>query len=376
MRLGCTLAVAGAAIVIPVIGWPLSPPLLARAAVQVESGPFSVTLDYNAPAGCPSADEFRAVVVGRLGYAPFRDGSSYRVSATIAPDSRALIGRIEWRDADGDWVGDQTFASRTRDCSELARGMGFALAVQIQILATPAAPPRIAPAPAPPAPALPSAGAAAAPTVGSAPAPATSTPAPVSASATAEQTEVVPESVTAEQAETTLAVTAPRPSAPAIWSLGAGTSLGQGLSSSFVGLGRLFGGVGWSHVSLELGAEVSLPATTRREDGAGFAQQLVLLQGAACGDTDRVSGCVLAKGGQLRVEARDVDVPASPRGTFFAVGLRAVVRQQLGWRASLQGRVEGLALLAPWDVTIDRTTVWSSSRFAGMLGLDVVVRFR
>lgn len=345
------------------------------AAVQAEGGSFSVTLDYAAPAGCPSADEFRAVVIGRLGYAPFREHASYRVSAVIEPEHRALTGRIEWRDPAGDWVGDQTFASRTHVCGELARAMGFALAVQIQILSAPAASPRAAPSPSPPPPAGTVATPETAPTsTTSSPPPAASTGATASRTASEPQPNTEADRITVDEPGATLAVAA-APSKPATWFVGGGSSVGR-VSPSLMAFGRVFGAVAWSHLSLELGTEISLPSTTRREDGAGFAQQLVLLQAAACGDTDRVSGCVIAKGGQLRVTARDVDVPASPNGTFFAMGVRGVVRQKLGERTSVQARAEGLALLAPWVITIDKTTVWSSPRFAGMLGVDLVVRFR
>src|SRR4029079_5440758 len=57
-------------------------------------------------------------------------------------------------------------------------------------------------------------------------------------------------------------------SGPAL-AIGAGPSVGFGMSSSPILLGRLFAALAWPRVSLELGALVSVPATTRRPDGAG-----------------------------------------------------------------------------------------------------------
>ena len=54
---------------------------------------------------------------------------------------RALEGRLEWRDTAGERIGEHTFPSRTGDCGELARAMGFALALQIQLMATTTAEP-------------------------------------------------------------------------------------------------------------------------------------------------------------------------------------------------------------------------------------------
>ena len=96
-------------------------------------------LDYVAVPGCPDANDFQTVVIGRLGYNPFRANASERVIVRVEAAGRAREGRIEWRDAAGGWIGEQAFPSRTGDCGELARAMGFALALQIQLMATTAA---------------------------------------------------------------------------------------------------------------------------------------------------------------------------------------------------------------------------------------------
>jgi hypothetical protein len=95
----------------------------------------TVTLEYRAGAGCPDVAEFRAVVIARLGRDPFSEDAPDHVLAQITPRMHALDGQLEWRDVSGRWAGEQIFPLVTTDCVRLTRTMGFALAVQIQLLA-------------------------------------------------------------------------------------------------------------------------------------------------------------------------------------------------------------------------------------------------
>ena len=92
-------------------------------------------LDYLAAQGCPSVTRFEAVVIGRLGYDPFRTDAPDRVTVRIDPAGKTLEGRLEWRDPSEAVIGEQSFPSRTGDCDELTRAMGFALALQVQLMA-------------------------------------------------------------------------------------------------------------------------------------------------------------------------------------------------------------------------------------------------
>ncbi|HEY4185666.1 MAG TPA: hypothetical protein VGP07_11390, partial [Polyangia bacterium] len=107
---------------------------------------LATKLDYSAAPGCPGAREFEAVVSERLGYNPFLIDATGRIIVRIDPLGKTLEGRLEWRDATGGWLGEQKLPSRTGDCTELARAMGFALAVQLQMMAALAAQPRSPPA--------------------------------------------------------------------------------------------------------------------------------------------------------------------------------------------------------------------------------------
>jgi hypothetical protein len=121
-------------------------------------------------------------------------------------------------------------------------------------------------------------------------------PAPLANTPTSNVREAPP----ALKKEPTSPYRAPRPTL----NIGAGGLLGFGLSSSAVPFGRAFGSVEWQTSSLELAAEMAWPTTTRREDGAGFSQQLLLVGVAGCGDVQRWSACLLAKAGESESLAR------------------------------------------------------------------------
>jgi hypothetical protein len=296
------------------------------------AGNVAARLEYVAEATCPAAADFEAVVAGHLGYSPFREDASERVVVRIEPSGRGLDGRLEWRNEAGGWAGERTFPSRSGDCAELVRAMGFALAVQFQLLATEEAA-RSTAAPPPPPP----------------------------------------------------TVSAPPPSKPpAIASLprgpnlaaGGGASAGVGLSADVTVVGRVFGAVAWSRVALELAAEVSVPSTLRRADGAGFSQQVFLASVAGCGLVSRWSACALAKVGEIRVAGDGVDTPATSAGLILQTGLRLALTQALGHRVYIAAHADGVALLTRGVVTLDGMPVWTTPRVAGTFGLDFGVRFR
>jgi hypothetical protein len=308
-------------------------------------------LDYDAAPGCPSAGAFEAVVTGRLGYSPFRANDRERVIVRIEPAGRALEGRLEWRDATGGWIGEQTFPSRTGDCSELARAMGFALALQIQLMATTASatPPE-----------------AATPPGASAPVPTDAPPSP------AVDVAAAPPAATSQGELTKSNLETPGPSIL----VGAGGAVGLGVSSSAIPLGRLLGTVEWSHVAVELAAEVSVPSTTRRADGAGFSQQQFLASLAGCGVRRPWSACLVAKVGEIRVVGEGIDFPATSYGVVAQAGLRLAVTHRLGSHFQIGAHADGLALITQGIVTLDGTPVWTTPRLAALFGADIGVRFR
>jgi hypothetical protein len=317
---------------------------------------FRLTLEYAGGPGCPTVAEFRAVVAGRLGYDPFLDDMPDRVLVRVTPRRGAIDGRLEWRDSTGGWAGEQAFPSVTTDCARFARVVAFALAVQIQLLANVRAastPADAAPKEAPPFPS---------PSLGTD----QPTPTPILRE---RPPQPPPASVVAR-------APSPSPRAPRpVWAVGAGPSVGLGMSSSPILMGRILGVLAWTHVSLELAAEASLPAVTRRMDGAGFSQQHLLLGVAGCAVLAPWNACVVAKGGEVKMAGMDIDRPSSAVAPVIEAGLRVGAVKELGRRASLNAHVDGLSALSRWTATLDKVPVWSAPRFAAVVGVDAVVRF-
>ena len=333
-------------------------PIVARGESQADARAFAAALEYFAAPGCPDVNEFKAIVVGRLGYDVFRSDARDRVLVDIAPRGSAFEGHIERRNAEGRWAGDRTFPSRSEDCGELGRAMAFALALQIQLSATASASPGAAKM------------AVANETGNPSETLASSIPVPLAAAPPSNVQEKTPAPTKETSSPTSSPYLAPRPTL----AIGAGGLLGFGLSSSAVPIGRAFGSAAWQQSSLELAAEVAWPTTTRREDGAGFSQQLLLVGVAGCGALQRWSACLLAKAGEIRIVGKDVDSPRSLSGPILETGLRLAVLQHLGRHIYVAARVEGLVNVTRWSITLDQNLVWSAPRFAAAVGLDIGVR--
>jgi hypothetical protein len=309
---------------------------------------IDVSLDYSVLPGCPDASTFRAIVNKRLGYDPFSEQAAERVQVVVSAGDSGLEGRVVWRDSVGNWAGERIFPSRSDDCGDLIRAMGFALAVQIQLLAVAGGP----------NPAHEDAKANEAGNKGKPP-PRSSVPPP-------NANPPVPSDATGP--------TRGRASAARLLVVGGG-SLGFGLASGVVPMARLAVGVAWTHLQLELGGEFGLPATNHLADGSGYSEQLMLASAAGCGVYQPFSACLLTKAGAVRVRGKGVDLPESASGPVLEFGLRGAARLPLGPRMYLAANAEGLFTLVRWTVTLDDAAVWSAPRLAGVLGLDFGLLF-
>jgi hypothetical protein len=318
---------------------------------QARTVVVAAQLDYAAAPGCSGVDDFEAVVNGRLGYRAFRSDAPDRVIVRIESAGRALEGRLEWRDATGAAIGEQVFPSRTGDCAELIRAMGFALALQIQLMAATVGESRAAPPPAPPADAVVAKGPAPAPSV------------------------VAPPAAQIENAGSAAPETPGHRAGPFVL-VGVGAAAGLGVTSEPVAIARLFATAAWSHVAVELAGEVSTPSTTHRADGAGFSQEQVLASLAGCGVLGAWSVCAVGKAGELRVVGQGVDVPLTASGLMIQAGLRLAAAHAFGRRTYIVAHVEGLGRLTQGDVTLDSMPVWTTPTFAALLGIDLALRFR
>ena len=131
-------------------------------------------------------------------------------------------------------------------------------------------------------------------------------------------------------------------------------------------LGRLFGVVAWQHVSVELAAVVSLPTTTRRAGRRGFTQQHLLGSAAACAPPQRARAMERVPAGERGrgpMAGENIDRPTSARVPLFQVGVRAGIAQRLGRRAFLSAHADGLANLTRWTGSLDQVPVWTAPRF-------------
>ena len=318
---------------------------------------FTVSLEYNDGPGCPEGQEFEAMVRARLGYDPFAPAAPDHVFVGITAGAGAgsIEGHIVWRDADGKWAGDQTLPVATKDCRHLVRALAAALAVQIQLLALTR-----------------ESGSGTAPKSTGPPPPPVAPPQPIERSPVARTS----------ASETALATLEARPSAPTPASgarpalaIGAGTSVGFGLASSPVLLGRLLGSLAWQHVAVELAAEASVPTTTRRPDGAGVAQQHLLGSAAGCAILTRWRACLLANAGVVRMSGEDIDRPTSATVPLVEAGVRVGILQLLGHGFFVNGHADGLTNVIRWAGTLDEIPVWTAPRFAAAVGVDLGLDF-
>lgn len=320
--------------------------LPAQAKAQGEEQPFTVALEYTAPAHCPSDGDFRSIVARRLGYEPFREDASERVLVIVVPTASGAEGRFQWFGSTGHASGEQSFPAGQRDCAELVRTMGLALAVQLHLLASAnEASPGVPPAAGDAAP---------------------STPAKASPSRASSSPSLPPVEVAGSASN----------SAKLLPFMGVGASAGFGVAPAVVPLVRVFGGVSWSAVTLELGGELSARSRGERDDDAGFAQQLLLASLAACGTYARASACVLTKVGAVRVSGRGIDEPRSPDGVAAELGLRLDYRQPLGAWAFVAPRASVLGNLNRWTITLDDLPLWRAPAVGAEVGIDVGVVFR
>jgi hypothetical protein len=309
-------------------------------------GEISAHLDYEAAAGCPQASEFEALVVRRLGRDPFRPDAAESVVVRIELSGSERLGRFEWKDASGRWIGDRVFSSRSKDCRELVRVMGFTLALQFQLMATGAAPEPHATDVPEPAPAKPS-------------------------------ERVEPATLVAPTPPTVVApATAPAstPSGPSL-AIGGGASVAIGLAPSAIALGRLFGTLAWSRVALELGVELSSPSSMHRSTGDGFSEQLLFGTVAACAKGSVLSACLLTRFGEIRVSGEGVEQPLAASGALLQSGARVAAAHSLGRRVEIAAHAGGVVQITHAVVTLSSTPIWSAPRFAADLGADIAVRF-
>jgi hypothetical protein len=147
------------------------------------------------------------------------------------------------------------------------------------------------------------------------------------------------------------------------------------MSSSPILLGRIFGLIEWQHLSLQLGTQMSVPASTRRADGAGFSQQLLLANAAGCLALSRLNACLVVNAGAATLTGEHIDRRTSARVPVVEVGARIGFSQPLWRGVFLSPYADGLTLLTRRTASLDELPVWTAPRFAAAIGLDAGLRF-
>jgi hypothetical protein len=307
---------------------------ISAAGVAAETSPrMSVAVVYRVDRGvhgCPEEAEFRGSVAKQLGYDPFRSEAVHNIVAEVIESEPGLEGHIEWTDAHGNEEGERRLASPDRDCVELAKGMTFAIAVQIQVLnASESAPPPAAEAK-------------------------TLVPAPVV---------VTPTPAILRAAKLDIAI-------------GVGPMVDFGGAPSLSGGARLFTVLRAHVLSLELGAEGTLPVTLRQPDGTGFSASTLGATIAPCGHRGRFAVCAMGVLGVLRAHGFGVDKPHSPLAFTGSAGLRITLDQRLFARWLTVVHVDGLLNWARGTVSLNDVPLWTTPNVALVLGIDLAVLLR
>lgn len=333
----------------------------APAHAEEPSSPL-IALSYEADpavADCPSALEFQAILVKELGYDPCRGGGGLRLEVRIRPALTGIEGTIGWNDGKGRVLGERRFSSQQAQCRQMAASMGFASAVQLQLMATE----RVS--------ALSSPGARGEPSSGG-PVPSTS-----DISHQADDIRVRSGLRLSALGFRVRSAQAHQKQTNADWSslLGVGLSLGVGLAPGPVGRGRVFASARYRWIGFELGAEATAKSTLRQDYGAGFQQQLKLGGTAACFWHESLAVCGLAKFGRIEAQGSGVDVPASPKGFMAQTGPRVSYQLELGRHLVVLGHLEVLWSVTDWAVELNRQTVWIMPPIAALVGFDVAARF-
>jgi hypothetical protein len=315
-----------------------------RAEAQSAESP-AVALDYQVDAAvsdCPSAVEMAGAIAQQLGYDPFVAdpvAARHHVRAGIQRAGSGMEAHVEWVDAQGGSQGERRLRSESGECAEIARGLSFAIAVQIQLRAPAEAPPK-----------------AAAPAVTSVPTPSAPKPAPPS-----------------------------RPQRRSVVMIGAGVLAQHGLTPDLSPGLRVFGSLGNERLSLEVSTQATLPSQWQSSPGSraaslssrpGFTARELSVRLAPCVHYSIAGFCAVGMLGQLHVRGEGVDQVQSPSSLVGGAGVRA----QLLWRAApwfgALLHAEALVLATPREVLLNRQKVWATAPIVLAASLDLAAIFQ
>ena len=310
--------------------------MLTSAPANAEPAPFRVGLDYHreeAPSDCPAPDELRRAIARQLGYDPFTDDSAtdpaaprdYEVRVEIVGVGSGTRAHIEWLDGSRRLEGERRLSSESRECAEIASGVTFAVAVQLQLRAA-SAPPRAATAARP------------------------------------------------VRARPPIPRAAPRARRSILASVGA--LVEHGVQPGLAAGGRAFAAWREHTWSLGLAAQATLPTTERAVTGAGFSARELGLNLAPCWRYGPLDACALGSLAVLSVTGKGVDQVRTPSALMVGVGARLQLVWPEGEHFAALAHLDAQALLTPREVVVNQERVWSTAPIVISFGLDLAAIFR
>ena len=311
--------------------------------VAQASPPLQVALDYQVDptlSDCPSTAELSAAIGKQLGYDPFVAGAAatkHHLKASIQRAGEGAEAHVEWLDERGSSEGERRLSSDRPGCAELARGLTFAIAVQIQLRASAETPPPSPPAIAPPP--------------------------------------VAPK----------------RPPPPAkklrrrLVLVGAGAFAQHGLTPDISPGLRVFGSLGNELVSLEVSTQATLPsrfgsATLGQASPLvphpSFTARELSAKLAPCVHHLVAGFCAVGMLGPLHVRGEGVDRVQSPSSLVAGVGARFQLLWPVVPAFGVRLQAEALVLLTPRTVVLNRQDMWSTAPVVLGAGLDLAAIFQ
>jgi len=269
-------------------------------------------------------------------YEPFVHAAARTVSVEITDSDGVLRGLVRWRNQAGALEGERRFDSPDADCAKLAQNLSFAVAVQLQLLAS------SAPEAAPPEP------------------PAKPEPVPSKFRSSPDSTPAPPSPTPPSPAPSRLELRA-----------GIGPFVVFGWAPDATLGGQLLLALRARTFSLQLGFEASYPTRYERDDGSGFETFALAASLAPCLRFRAAEACSVLRLGQVRVQGFGVDETHAPRGLLAEAGLRLAVSGALGSGLEGRGYVEGLGTLSDWTVQLNGVGVFSAPAVVFLAGIDL-----
>jgi hypothetical protein len=292
---------------------------------------------------CPSEAAIRTAVSSRLGYDPFFPMAKDTLVVEATHTASAFAVSLKLVDADNAQRGNRSLTAKGKDCSDILDAMALTISLIIDPDSLERGP-RPPPVPEPPPPPTP------------------------------------PPPVVSPPPELPNPVKAVEPAVEPSIHFYAGAALvgAVGIAPAPSGGGRLFAGVQWRALTLDLEARADAPATGNGSGVTGIHVQSWLVGGVLvpCAHLDIFYGCALLSVGSLTASSSGGGIPSSTQSAIWtAVGARAGVEIPMVSALVLRGWVEGVVALSSEQLVVGQTPVYTYPLVSGAVGAGVAWRF-